>query len=325
MLFSPMKQLIVTLVALSFGAQALAEVDLSGSWIKRTHEDWQEEGDGPDLGDYTGLPINDDARTRALSYSGSSLALPERQCLFYAPNYLIQAFFGMDITPETDPSTGKVVAWHIGAILDRGEITIWMDGRKPPPEHAPHPLGGFTRGEWIGNTLKTVTTHFRQGYIRRNGTPNSDQATFTMHLTRHGDMLTLVGTVEDPVYLTQPYVRSQSFVRNPNAVPTRTSASPCVPAAEIASLDGSGAVPHVLPEENPAAKDFARMYGLPLGTALGGAETMWPEYRNKLKGVYNRPQKCTRYCCGWEIAGTLALPLGCEVTASQRRQKPVEK
>jgi hypothetical protein len=80
-----------------------------------------------------------------------------------------------------------------------------------------------------------------------------------------------------------------------------------------------------LPEESHAAAEFARMYGLPLGTALGGAETMWPEYRKKLQGVYTRPQQCKRYCCGWEIAGTQALPLGCEVTASGPRRTPVDK
>ncbi len=327
---SRIQTLMVATLAVLFATQSWADVDLTGVWVKRTHEDWQEAGDGPDLGDYLGLPINDEARTRALSYTGSSLALPERQCLFYAPNYLIQGFFGVEFTAETDPLTSAVIAWHIGPVLDRGALTIWMDGRPAPSPNAPRPVGGFTRGEWIGNTLKTVTTNFRQGYVRRNGAPSSDKGVFTMHFTRHGDVLTLLGIVEDPVYLTEPYVRSQSFVLNPEAVPTNGSSAACVPAAEVASLDGSGAVPHVPPEENQTPMQFARTYGLPLSAVLGGAETMYPEYRLKLKESYQRPESCTRYCCGWEIVGRAALPLGCEITATPRpikrsQQKPILK
>ena len=38
---------------------ASAQVLLAGNWIPyRTHEDEQDRGPGPDLGDYLGLPIN---------------------------------------------------------------------------------------------------------------------------------------------------------------------------------------------------------------------------------------------------------------------------
>ena len=33
---------------------------------------------------------------------------------------------------------------------------------------------------------------------------------------------------------------------------------------------------------------------------MGGAETMYPEYRKKLQATYVRSEKCIRYCCGWE-------------------------
>ncbi|MEQ1582138.1 MAG: hypothetical protein ABL964_16220 [Steroidobacteraceae bacterium] len=304
-------------------ARAQADLDLSGVWNQKTHEDWQEEGDGPDLGDFLGLPINDEARTRALSYSASSLSLPERQCLFYAPNYLIAGLQGINLTADTDPVTGRVNAWVLGAIVDRGAITVWMDGRKPPPDAAPRPIGGFTTGEWIGNTLKTVTTRMRQGYVRRNGTPSSERAVYTMHFTRHGNTLTVVGTVDDPVYLDAPLVRSRVYVLNTAAVPTRT-AGLCTPAAEIASLDGfNGVVPHVDPATSTVSRDFAKTYALPLEAVLGGEATMLPEYRNFLKGKYQRPEACTRFCCGWAGNGNAALPLKCEITATPRSPESV--
>ena len=42
---------------------------------------------GPDAGDFTGLPLNEDGLARALSYSTSALAMPERQCMMYPPHY----------------------------------------------------------------------------------------------------------------------------------------------------------------------------------------------------------------------------------------------
>ena len=37
-------------------------IDLAGSWANRLHEDWVERAPGPHIGDYSGLPINDEAR-----------------------------------------------------------------------------------------------------------------------------------------------------------------------------------------------------------------------------------------------------------------------
>jgi hypothetical protein len=44
---------------------------------------------------------------------------------------------------------------------------------------------------------------------------------------------------------------------------------------------------------------MTRTYNLPKEAALGYAESLYPEYRRKLKGVYASPAACGRYCCGW--------------------------
>ena len=290
---------------------AFAQIDLAGHWAARQHEDWQERGPGPEIVDYLGLPINDEARARALSYSTSALSLPERQCLYYAPHYLAIGPFGLEIWSDTDPNTGKVVAWKIGAVIDRAIVTIWMDERPRPEEGALHPFGGFTTGVWEGNTLTTHTTHFKEGYLRRNGVPSSDRASFTMHFSRHGDILTVTELIEDPVYLTRPYVVSRSWQLDPTANLTRVPA-PCVPEAELPGLKGEGDVPHYLPGKNPFVGDVTKLYNIPVDAVLGGAETMYPEYRKKLKDDVPRAI-CLRYCCGWGAgAGAPATPgLGC--------------
>jgi hypothetical protein len=121
----------------------------------------------------------------------------------------------MKIWNQTDPVTGKTVAWTIGSWEDRGLTTIWMDGRPRPSKNALHLRGGFTTGEWDGNTLVAYTTHMKAGAIRRNGAPSSDEETMTTRFVRHGDLITVLALIEDPVYLSKPYIISKSFRLNP--------------------------------------------------------------------------------------------------------------
>ncbi len=125
---------------------ASAQVELSGSWAARNHEDQMERIPGPYAVDWTGLPFNDEARARGLSYSASQLSLIERQCGLYPPQYVALGPFGVKIWNETDPITGEAIAWVIGAWEDRAATTIWMDGRPRPSVNAPHDRGGFTTG-----------------------------------------------------------------------------------------------------------------------------------------------------------------------------------
>ena len=82
----------------------------------------------------------------------------------------------------------------------------------------------------------------------------------------------------------------------------------CVPEAEIAEIRGDGGVPHSLRGENPFINEMTRIYNVPVEAVLGGAETMYPEYRKKLKETYVAPAICTRYCCGWGGAGGNTAP-----------------
>lgn len=297
----------LALLAASITTPALAQVDLSGNWVARQHEDWQERGPGPEAVDYLGLPINEEARARALTYSASALSMPERQCLYYAPHYVLIGPFGLKMWSESDPVTGQVIAWKIGGVIDRAIVTIWMDGRPHPPEGARHSFAGFTTGRWLGNTLVTKTTHYKEGYLRRNGVPTSDQATFEMYFSRHGDLLTVTALIEDPVYLTEPFVVSRTWQldHTANLLPVP---APCVPEAELPGLKGEGDVPHYLPGRNPFLHEMTRMYNIPQDAVLGGAETMYPEYRKRLTEKYVPPDKCTRYCCGWGGAPRRTAP-----------------
>jgi hypothetical protein len=238
-----MKKTALFLVAATLvSVPAFAQIDLAGHWVPRQHEDRQERGPGPEAVDYSGIPLNAEGRARALTYNASILSEPERQCLYYAPPYIGIGPFGLEIWADTDPDTGQVVAWNVGAFIDRAMTKIWMDGRPHPGPNALHTFSGFTTGEWQGDTLTTYTTHFKEGYLRRNGTPLSDEATMTMHMTRHGDILTVLEIIEDPIYLTRPFIVSHSWQLEATANMSRVPA-PCVPEAELADLKGD--VPRV--------------------------------------------------------------------------------
>ena len=278
-------------VVLAIAVPAAAQTELAGSWAARNHEDALERGGGPYAVDYTGLPLNDEGRARALSYSGDQLSLIEHQCGGWPPFYLAMGPFGMKIWNETDPTSGTTIAWKIGAWEDRAGTTIWMDGRPHPSKNAPHERGGFTTGEWQGTTLVAYTTHMKAGSIRRNGAPSSDQATMTTYFIRHGDLLTVLEVIEDPIYLTEPELVSKNFQLDNNSM--SPVGPPCVAGYEGVA---EGKVPHYLPGTNPSIDELTKFYGIPREATLGGAETMYPEFRKKLKDTFVRPDKCTQNC-----------------------------
>ncbi len=91
-----------------------------------------------------------------------------------------------------------------------------MDGRPHPSDYAPHTWAGFSTGKWEGNALVVTTTHIKMGWIMRNGVPMSDQATMSEHFIRHGDHLLDEIIVSDPVYLSEPFIRTQDWDLNLN-------------------------------------------------------------------------------------------------------------
>jgi hypothetical protein len=281
------------LVALSTATPAFAQIDLSGTWGNRLHEDWIERAPGPEIGDYTGLPINDEGRARADAYQVSLQAMPERQCILYTAHYMVMGPQNLRIASEIDPISGRVFAWHFSGTVDRAPHTIWMDGRPHPSKSGPHTAGGFSTGEWQGNTLVAYTTHMTEDMVWRNGVPASDEATISESYVRHDNTLTITMVLDDPIYFDEPFVRSASFVLDPAV---RVLPEPCEPQVEITRKEGE--VPHYLPGANPFLKEVSDAYRIPYEAVRGGAATLYPEYRKKLKDVYAPPAMCTKNCCG---------------------------
>jgi hypothetical protein len=286
-----MRGVLLTLLLAGLSAPANAQIDFSGEWAPLYHEDGPERGPGPELGDYTEMPINEAARMRADSWDADRISVvTEYQCRPHGADYGLRGLGNMRVWREIDTDAQRLVAFHMHWLAFDSERTIWMDGRPHPPESAPHTWQGFSTGVWDGNTLTITTTHLKENYLRRNGLPRSDQAVLTEHWTRHRDYLTIVTVIEDPVFLTEPLVRSDNWFIDPGQ---RLGIFGCEYAAEVPKPVGT--VPHHLPGSNPNLREFSEWYGLPFDATRGGAETLYPEYRRKLDS-YKPPAMCTRYC-----------------------------
>ena len=254
---------------------AFAQVDLSGVWNNQLDEDWPDRLFGPELGDYTGIPLNAAARARAEAWDASLITLPEYQCRVHPSDYA-PSFADIRVWEEIDKDTQNLVAIHIHHFAWGTERTIWMDGRPHPPDYALHTSMGFSTGKWDGDILTVTTTHLKEGWIRRNGVPRSDRAVVTEHFIRHGDHLTWVTVIKDPAYLTETMIRSRDYIHN---VATRIAPYPCESVEEI--VRPKNVIPHHLPGTNTFLKEYQQNHGIGAEGALGGAETLYPDYRPK--------------------------------------------
>jgi cyclase len=256
--------------------------DMSGYWTSPMHEDALERGPGPETADYGGFPINEAGRLFALSYNVSRVTLRHHQCDAYVTAYQVRATGNAGAWEERDPHTHRLIAIHWYNQTFEGRRTIWMDGRPHPPAYAPHTWMGFSTGTFVGNALVIQTTHIKQGWLRRNGLPESDQATTVEFFVRHGDHLTYTSVITDPVYMTEPSVRTTDFFRQP--VDHENWLFACDDGEQIFGRKPDQ-VPNYLFGQNPFLKEYGEKHKVPLMAYMGGAETMYPEFVTKAKSA----------------------------------------
>jgi len=258
---------------------AFGQVDISGEWGRRIHEDQPHRNPGAELGDYTGLPINAAARQKASSWDASILSLPEHMAKPHPAQYFMRGPGpDMRINKITDPVSQRLIAFTLEGIFGRDDRVIWMDGRPHPSEYAEHTWDGFSTGKVEGNKLTVTTTHMKYGVIQRNGVPATAHATMTEHFIRHGDFLTLVTIVDDPVYLEEPFIRTSHWVRTSNITLDQRFIFEVVD--EVAGHK-QGYVPHY--PLGTRQDEFAKKHGLPFEATQGGKETIYPEYEAILR------------------------------------------
>ena len=74
-----------------------------------------------------------------------------------------------------------------------------------------------------------TTTRIRQGYLRKNGVPFSEDAVLTEYYDAwrdsSGEWFTVLTVIRDPRYLRQPFVTTTHFKKEPNDA--KWDPSPC--------------------------------------------------------------------------------------------------
>jgi hypothetical protein len=269
---------------LALAAPAGAQISIVGEWAGRYHEDFGDRVPGDVQGDFTGVPLNDSARRYAEAFDVTRVAVLEHQCQPYNVAHIYRGPLQFRIWEEKDPATQEIIAYRQYLGTYQQWRTIWMDGRPHPPDYVPHTAMGFSTGRWHGDILTVDTTHIKKEFYRRSGIPSSDLTTLVEHYIRHGNLLSHVMIITDPVYLTEPYVNSEEFVLMERG--NQNWLYNCEYVMEV-PMD-KNEVPFYLPGKNPFIEDWARQFGLPFEAVFGGAPTLYPEYQPTLERLMNR-------------------------------------
>ena len=126
---------VVVLFSLAVSRPALAQIDLSGEWSALYHEDGpiRVGGIGPEVGDWSGLPLNDAGRLHGDTWAASVLSVPEHQCMPHVATYSFRGPTALRISKVEDPVTGTVVALKVEGTYGRADWTIGSTAVRIPP------------------------------------------------------------------------------------------------------------------------------------------------------------------------------------------------
>jgi len=238
-----------------------APIDLTGTWVSLVTEDWAYRMLTPAPGDYMSVPVNDMGKSIADSWDLDADNEAGLQCKAFGAARIMRVPTRLKISWQDDftlrieaDSGNQTRLLHFSTIGRRTLLSMMLNEANRGPTWQ-----GYTVADWenvminragrgrggrrgrqqvdeentgppAGGTLKAITTQMRPGYLRANGIPYSENAILTEYFNRltapTGEEWFVVTTiVDDPEYLTQPYVTSSHFRRESDD--SKWNLSPC--------------------------------------------------------------------------------------------------
>jgi hypothetical protein len=207
-------------------------VDLTGYWVSVVSEDWRYRMLTPPKGDVGGIPLNAEGRTIANAWDPAKDAAAGEACRAYGAAGVMRIPGRVHITwqddrtlkVETDAGTQTRLLRFGGAAAGAAERT-WQGNSVAAWDAV---QGGNGSPRW--GTLRVVTTQLRPGYLRKNGAPYSENTVLTEYFDlqsgpRSATWITITTIVNDPKYLTQEFITSTDFRKEPDG--SKWKPTPC--------------------------------------------------------------------------------------------------
>jgi hypothetical protein len=213
-------------------ASAPSETDFTGYWVALVTEDWRWRMVTPAKGDYASVPLTIEAREVADTWDPAKDEAAGEQCRSYGAPGIMRIPARLHVVWQDD-NTLRVE-------IDAGRQTRLLHfGEWNAPAGAPT-WQGNTIASWEASrnsgsapkygSIKTVTTHMRSGYLRKNGVPYSAQAELSEYwdINKEPDgsqTLVITSDVHDPKYLQHDWLTALHFRREPDG--SKWDPQPC--------------------------------------------------------------------------------------------------
>jgi len=236
--------------------RAQAPIDITGYWVSLVTEDWLYRMVTPAKGDTASVPLNNQGKQAANAWDPAKDEAAGEQCKSYGAAAIVRVPGRMHIEWQDD-NTLKID-------FDAGTQTRLLHFGGTPPTSGDAGYQGYSVASWEGlgrggrgvfglpgggagltggpevakagpqpvrpGSLHIVTTHMKPGYLRKNGVPYSANTVLTENFDKvtepDGETLLIVSTiVNDPQYLTQEFLTSTHFKKEPDG--SKWSPSAC--------------------------------------------------------------------------------------------------
>jgi hypothetical protein len=219
-----------------------APQDLTGNWVSVISEDYRWRMVTPLKGDAASIPYKQDARSVIDAWDPAKDEAAGLQCKAYGAPALLRLPTRLRISWQDD-NTLKIESdagtqtrlLHFGGQVPANTQPSWQGYSVARWEGPPYGTGGAGLGlaQRIGaksQSLEVKTTNLREGYLRKNGVPYSDQTTVTEYFDRFTlpdgqEWFTVTTMVNDQKYLFRPFVTTSDFKKEPDG--SKWDPSPC--------------------------------------------------------------------------------------------------